>query len=123
MSIFYFDQCQILSNFKLYLSNRIIINSDRLQKDEIETENNSQIRNYIVEILKREASLPMIKSEMNLDLSDAKLTNFIQNSINIIKFEYMEKQKKVVIEFQKRYYLKKQKCIFFKLSNVQHHQK
>lgn len=123
MSIFYFDQCQILSNFKLYLSNRIIINSDRLQKDEIETENNSQIRNYIVEILKREASLPMIKSEMNLDLSDAKLTNFIQNSINIIKFEYMEKQKKVVIEFQKRYYLKKQKRIFFKLSNVQHHQK
>ncbi len=91
-------------NFKLYLSNRIISNSNRLQKDEIETENNSQIRNYIVEILKREASLPTIKSEMNIDLSDIQLTNFIQNSINIIKFEYMEKQKKVVIEFQKRYY-------------------
>jgi len=40
---------------------------------------------------------------MNLQLSDDHLTSFMRNSINIIKYEYIEKQKKVVVEFQKRY--------------------
>ena len=69
---------------------------------EIDRDNNSQIETFITDILKREANLPTIKCDNNLQLSEDHLTSFIRNSINIIKYEYIEKQKKVVIEFQKR---------------------
>ena len=85
---------------------RIIPNLDQPQHHEMEkeSENTNQITNYIVELLKREINLPVIKSET--DLNEAQMNTFIRNSINIIKCEYIEKQKKVVMEFQKRFLLK-----------------
>ncbi len=65
-------------------------------------EDENQITNYIMDILKRDINLPIIKSETISELSEAQMNSFIKNAINIIKFEYIEKQKQVVIEFQKR---------------------
>ena len=87
----------------IYFCDRMTPTSAQVESDkDSENQSNNQITNYIIDILKRDVNLPIIKSETTSELSESQMNEFIKSAINIIKFEYIEKQKKVVIEFQKR---------------------
>jgi hypothetical protein len=57
---------------------------------------------YILSLLKRDVSLPVLKSDLVNELNDNEINAFAINIINFIKYEYIEKQKAVILEFQKR---------------------
>lgn len=49
---------------------------------------------YITNILKRGANMPIVRSKLENDLSQTEINEFIKNTINLVKYEYIEKQKK-----------------------------
>ena len=71
-------------------------NADDSKSDDLFT-------SYILSLLKRDISLPVLRSDLVGELNDAEINAFTVNAINFIKYEYIEKQKAVILEFQKRY--------------------
>lgn len=67
-----------------------------------------EFNKYISGILKRQYNLPILNAENVENLSENELNLFMKQIINLIRFEYIEKQKLVMIEFQKRSKLLKQ---------------
>lgn len=66
-----------------------------------------QFVNYIVSLLKRDASMPYIKYMKVNDSKDepsdeADARRLMNNAINLIKVEYVEKQRSVIVEFKKK---------------------
>lgn len=92
------------NNLKFTCANINQIESEKLKEIEDCQESEDLFTNYISSLLKREANIPIIKSEKaNLELSENELNTFANNSIHLIKLEYIEKQKKVLLEFQKKF--------------------
>lgn len=76
--------------------------------------------NYIVSLMKRDASMPHIKNtSANVSSSEsenAETRRFMNNAINLIKSEYIEKQRMVIAEFKKKSkQLKQQENLQFEL--------
>lgn len=71
-------------------------NADDSKSDDLFT-------SYILSLLKRDISLPVLRSDLVGELNDGEINAFTVNVINFIKYEYIEKQKAVILEFQKRY--------------------
>ncbi|CAF0715754.1 unnamed protein product [Brachionus calyciflorus] len=72
------------------------------------SEQQDMFSNYIASLLKRETNMPVLMAKLENDLADMELLTSSNNIVNLIRNEYIEKQKKVVLEFQKRCKLLKQ---------------
>lgn len=82
---------------------------------------NDEFVNYIVSLMKRDASMPYIKYASGLDPIDSskdsdETRRLMNNAINLIKSEYIEKQRLVIVEFKKKSkQLKQQENLQFEL--------
>lgn len=86
--------------------NRILSTVDAPEsKCEVATD---EFASYISSILKRKINLPILSASNMKDLSEKELNLFMKQIINLLQFEYIEKQKLVMVEFQKRSKLLKQ---------------
>lgn len=96
----------------------IDINITTRRTNDIENEDD-QFVNYIVSLMKRDASMPYIKAnfkDRSEPVNDNELKMLTNNAINLIKAEYIEKQRQVIAEFKKKCkQLKQQESLQFEL--------
>lgn len=80
--------------------------------------NQDEFTNYIASILSRNISLPILNGGSVENLSEMEQNFFMRKIINLIRIEYIEKQKLVINEFQKRSKLfKQQESLQFEIVN------
>lgn len=102
----------LTNHFKFVFPNIQIFEKNPINEDQFSlnisketfTPKSDKFSDYIKSLLKREINLPVLMSE-----NDAKMDNnlMMYNIINLIKYEYIEKQRRVMQEFQSRYDLLK----------------
>lgn len=66
------------------------------------SEASDEFTSYISGILKKDVNLPILSSHITESLNENESNTFMKQIINLIRFEYIEKQKLVILEFQKR---------------------
>ena len=77
--------------------------ADSYKENADDSKSDDLFTSYILSLLKRDISLPVLRSDLVGELNDGEINAFTVNVINFIKYEYIEKQKAVILEFQKRY--------------------
>ncbi|RNA02513.1 Nuclear pore complex [Brachionus plicatilis] len=70
--------------------------------EEENDESENKFSSYVVDLLKRDSNMPLILTNLQCELPEAELKMVSQKIVNLIRNEYIERQKKVVLEFQKR---------------------
>ena len=79
-------------------------NLNENNENDLDIEKNDLFTNYIIGLLKRDADLPLIKTNFNDNqIDETELNHMIRNVLNLIKIEYIERQQRAILEFQKRF--------------------